>query len=355
MEKNVGGAKTEYIYGIDGNVVAEVNGSNGGWQVGYVYLGGQLLAQYSGGTTYFAHTDHLGSPRVLTDINGSGYDNYDYLPFGETRSGGWGTTHKFTGDERDSETGLDHTLFRQYSSSLGRWSSPDPLAGDISDPQSLNRYSYVQNGPLTSIDPLGMDDCNAGNKFCDYPLMDSGFGSGANSDFVQWEKVPTRIDNPFVRIITGAGPGMVSASFQFPNGGGAPIGADTYSSPAELTDSSTSVLINDPSIGYWTPGLAVFTPGLAPGANPALQAAKQLAQNAGKVFKPADPPPPTPANEPPPEIILEDPWWKETLETWAEFLGRVYRSGPRSVVPFYYIPRNYSCMLTPCPAPKVPI
>jgi RHS repeat-associated protein len=57
----------------------------------------------------------------------------------------------------------DHTRFRQYSSSpglpavAGRWSSPAPLAGDISDPQSLNRYSYVGNNPLAYTDPLGAD------------------------------------------------------------------------------------------------------------------------------------------------------------------------------------------------------
>ena len=46
--------------------------------------------------------------------------NLDYLPFGEVTSSDSGvTTHKFTGDERDGETGLDHTWFRKYSSQLG--------------------------------------------------------------------------------------------------------------------------------------------------------------------------------------------------------------------------------------------
>ncbi|PYT73095.1 MAG: hypothetical protein DMG39_07575 [Acidobacteria bacterium] len=48
-------------------------------------------------------------------------------------------THKFTGDERDSETNLDLTWFRQYSSQLGRWMHPDPAglaAVDPANPQS---------------------------------------------------------------------------------------------------------------------------------------------------------------------------------------------------------------------------
>src|SRR5260370_30819397 len=84
-------------------------------------------------------------------------DNLDYLPFGEQISGSSVTSHKFTSDERDSESGLDHTWFRQYSSSLGRWITPDPFAGYIDNPQSLNRYSYVLNNPLAFRDPYGLD------------------------------------------------------------------------------------------------------------------------------------------------------------------------------------------------------
>ena len=39
--------------------------------------------------------------------------------------------HKFTGLERDSEGGLNHTWFRKYASQYGLWLSPDPLAGSI--------------------------------------------------------------------------------------------------------------------------------------------------------------------------------------------------------------------------------
>jgi RHS repeat-associated protein len=63
--------------------------------------------------------------------------------------------YKFTGMERDTESALDHTLFRQYSSSLGRWLSPDPVVGTASDPQSWNRYPYVLNDPMTAVDPMG--------------------------------------------------------------------------------------------------------------------------------------------------------------------------------------------------------
>jgi RHS repeat-associated protein len=68
-----------------------------------------------------------------------------------------GTTHKFTGKERDPESGLDYLSARYYSSNLGRFSSPDPLGGHQEDAQTLNRYAYVRNNPLNLTDPTGLD------------------------------------------------------------------------------------------------------------------------------------------------------------------------------------------------------
>jgi RHS repeat-associated protein len=81
----------------------------------------------------------------------------DFYPYGGERvySNGCAETFKFTGMMRDV-TGDDHTQYRQYMSNLGRWASPDPLAGDVSNPQSLNRYAYVMNNPTTLTDPSGM-------------------------------------------------------------------------------------------------------------------------------------------------------------------------------------------------------
>jgi RHS repeat-associated protein len=160
VEKSTSTGKIEYIYDLGSKVVTEYYvgmGGYTGWGNGYVYLNGNLLAQYANSTTYFVHKDHLGSTRLVTGVNQAISDNLDFLPFGEQYSGSSVTTHKFTGDERDSETSLDHTLFRKYSSQLGRWTSPDPLGGSVDNPQSLNRYSYVLDNPLNYVDPLGLD------------------------------------------------------------------------------------------------------------------------------------------------------------------------------------------------------
>jgi RHS repeat-associated protein len=70
--------------------------------------------------------------------------------------------HKFKGKERDGESGLDDFDARYYSSSMGRFMSPDwsesPEAvpyGVLSNPQTLNLYAYVKNNPLKDTDPTG--------------------------------------------------------------------------------------------------------------------------------------------------------------------------------------------------------
>jgi RHS repeat-associated protein len=85
-------------------------------------------------------------------------DSLDYLPFGEQIAGGTGTTHKFTGKERDSESGLDNFGARYYSSQYGRFMIPDPKNAGASgiDPQSWNAYSYVGNNPMNRTDPTGL-------------------------------------------------------------------------------------------------------------------------------------------------------------------------------------------------------
>ncbi len=116
---------------------------------------------------FFYHLDHLGTPRVITDVNGNVVSKHKYLPFGEELSPPPSTnTHEFTGHERDEETGLDYMLARYYSDNLGRFLSTDllqPLSSDIevdsqffANPQLWNKYSYARNNPISFQDPDGL-------------------------------------------------------------------------------------------------------------------------------------------------------------------------------------------------------
>ena len=48
-------------------------------------------------------------------------------------------------------------MVRYHINRLGRFNAPDPIAGSIADPQSLNRYAYVRNDPINLTDPNGLD------------------------------------------------------------------------------------------------------------------------------------------------------------------------------------------------------
>ncbi len=111
---------------------------------------------------YFYHLDHLGTPRVITDVNGNVVSKHKYLPFGEEMSPPASTnTHEFTGHERDKETGLDYMLARYYSpAGTFRFASVDPAfkpSKNLYEPQRWNRYAYSLNNPMRYMDPDGRD------------------------------------------------------------------------------------------------------------------------------------------------------------------------------------------------------
>ena len=94
---------------------------------------------------------------------------------------------RYTGKERDSESGNDYFGARYYASSMGRWMSPDPgwfFAADPSNPQSWNMYSYALDNPLTNIDPNGYDCVylNAEGNGIDKNGVDTNSNSGECND-----------------------------------------------------------------------------------------------------------------------------------------------------------------------------
>jgi RHS repeat-associated protein len=157
VEKSSG---TLYWYSPAGVPLAETD-TSGNTLNEYVFFGSARVARRdSSGNVYYYFEDHLGTATTLSNASGVLCYDADFLPFGYERAyvTSCAQNYKFTGLERDGETGLDHTLNREYDSSLGRWLTPDPKRGDTSNPQSLNRYAYVLNNPIASVDPLGLDE-----------------------------------------------------------------------------------------------------------------------------------------------------------------------------------------------------
>jgi RHS repeat-associated protein len=122
----------------------------------YIYSGAALLAKIDSSGTKYYHQDHL-SNRLVTDSSGTTSAQLGHFPFGESWYNAANDKLRFTSYERDAESGNDFATARYHINRLGRFSSPDPVAGSIDDPQSWNRYAYVSSNPVNLIDPLGMN------------------------------------------------------------------------------------------------------------------------------------------------------------------------------------------------------
>ena len=113
-------------------------------------------------TPHYAVTDHLNSANVMTDTDGNQTELLDYYPYGSQRisSGSYTSARQFIGQEYDADTKLSYLNARYYDGATGKFLSEDPVfwgQQNLSDPQSLNSYSYSENNPITKSDPSGKD------------------------------------------------------------------------------------------------------------------------------------------------------------------------------------------------------
>ena len=161
----------------------------------HIYLGSERLVTRTNGagtqgntytaqvSTYYYHSDHLGSAQLITDNEGKEYERIEYTPYGEywieKRAPENKTLpFKFTGKERDEETGLYYYGARYLDPRTSRWLSADPALGDyipvapvndeakkhnenlpgmggIYNTVNFHLYHYAGNNPVKYIDPTG--------------------------------------------------------------------------------------------------------------------------------------------------------------------------------------------------------
>jgi RHS repeat-associated protein len=165
----------------------------------HVYLGeSRIVTKISradnGGSTaeerikqYYYHSDHLGSAQVISNADGQEYERIEYTPYGElwiekaSTASNIDIPYRFTGKERDEETGLYYYGARYLDSKASRWLSTDPALGDyipgapvddearkqnqslpgmggVFNTVNLHLYHYAGNNPVKYTDPDGKAD-----------------------------------------------------------------------------------------------------------------------------------------------------------------------------------------------------
>ena len=144
----------EYQRIVQGGTVSENNTlhvMDNGSRVALVRAGNPFLDDATPAVKYQLG-DHLGSSNVVIDDSGAFVNREEYTPYGVTSFGSFARKrYRFTGKERDEESGLGYHGARYYSPWLGRWMSCDPA--NLVDGTSL--YTYVRSNPVRLIDTGG--------------------------------------------------------------------------------------------------------------------------------------------------------------------------------------------------------
>jgi len=161
VSQTVGGVKTLYVIdpqnmtGYD-QVIVEKNTSNA--VLRSYTIGHELISQYEPVATYYFHFDGLGNTRALLSTTGTVTKRYDYDAFGNAVSFPTTpkTSHLYCGEMLDTKTGYYYLRARYYDPRVGRFNRLDPFFGNLSDPQSLHKYTYCHGDPVNFSDPSGM-------------------------------------------------------------------------------------------------------------------------------------------------------------------------------------------------------
>ncbi|CAN7503707.1 hypothetical protein LJR066_003316 [Acidovorax sp. LjRoot66] len=169
-----------YVYGQDGTLLGEygMGGSNSTGTTQYIYLptanGPMPIAAIVNGVAYAVHSDHLNTPRKLTQADGQVAWQWAYSASGdeqptlgskrftnETTNPTTGSTPipevtlnlRYPGQYYDKESNLHYNYFRSYSAERGRYTQADPIGLE----GGFNRFGYVEGNPLRYTDPRGLN------------------------------------------------------------------------------------------------------------------------------------------------------------------------------------------------------
>jgi RHS repeat-associated protein len=166
------GTSTLYYYDEAGHILGIYDGS-GALTEEIVWLGdtpiATLRSQSGGGVrVYNIHTDHLNTPRVVTDsLSDVVRWRWDGDPFGgrvvdddPSSVGAFAFDLRFPGQIAMVETGLHYNYFRDYDPATGRYVQSDPLGID----GGIGTYSYAGNTPIALTDPTGLEPPRGGER-----------------------------------------------------------------------------------------------------------------------------------------------------------------------------------------------
>ena len=118
------------------------------------------------GKDYWYEYDGRGSVIGVANANGKERENYKYDPYGNVTTSGIlnvANPYQYNGEYTDDATDYQYLRARYYRSETGSFITADTYAGNITNPLSLNRYTYTHNNPIMGKDPSGFFFKEIGN------------------------------------------------------------------------------------------------------------------------------------------------------------------------------------------------
>jgi len=136
----------------------------------WAQVAGQRILM-GGSTSRLRHSDAAGTTTMVTDQTGAVDSDVLYYPWGHLWANYNGSNGNVFGDlQNQVNYPPPPSATRDYNPGIFRWTTPDHLGGDVTNPQSLpdtvgifdNRYAYALNNPVSNNDPLGLAPCRPG-------------------------------------------------------------------------------------------------------------------------------------------------------------------------------------------------
>lgn len=154
LSKTVDGQTIQYSY-EDVLPVFQLLEEKKGKRIKQYLYGHHCLGYLEDKKTYYYLEETPGNPvGIVIDEQGNIVEELEYDVFGKCLSSS-NLSVQYNGEQVDNETGLIFLRTRYYDPEIGRFISPDQAPPNLRNPQSLNRYAYVNNNPLNFIDPMG--------------------------------------------------------------------------------------------------------------------------------------------------------------------------------------------------------
>lgn len=123
----------------------------------YIY-GDKLIGQEMADQTLYYLIDGQLNIRGLLNSDGNVVENYDYDSFGNIIStdGDIGCEFGYTSQQYDHDAEMYYLRARYMNPTNGRFITRDSYCGDVFEPKTLHKYTYVSNDPVNNYDPLGL-------------------------------------------------------------------------------------------------------------------------------------------------------------------------------------------------------